>query len=539
VGELYIGGEGVARGYQGRPELTAERFVPHPFSQQPGERLYRTGDLTRYRSDGTIEFLGRRDNQVKLRGFRIELGEIEEVLKEVPEVQDALVVVQELTAGEKRLLAYVVAEQDEVSVEQVRAHLRERLPDYMVPASITLLTAFPLNANGKIDRKALLELTAEQNASSDAIMLARDSVELRLVQIWEEVLNTRPISITEDFFSLGGHSLMIVAMMAQIRQHFNQQLSPAVIFQAGTVEKLAHLLRQRTDRASWTPIVPIQPHGTKPPFFCVHPGTGSIFSFLHLARHLGSERPFYGIQARGIDGEQEPLTRIEDMATCYIEALRLIQPEGPYYLGGHSLGGMIAFEMAHQLHAQGQEVAFLGVIDTTPPVIKVESVLQRDDTTELIEFMQVAARFFGIDLEITYEELHQLEPEQQLQLAQGLLHNHLLTTQGDISLLRNYLTVQRAHSKCMHYYQPRPYTGEVTLFRAATVHPYEYQDEYAAIFDDPLLGWGPFSAKPVEVHIVPGDHISMMVDPHVQTLAERLRNCLDRVQAQSGRASIG
>src|SRR5581483_9370011 len=201
-------------------ELTAERFVPHPFSQQPGERLYRTGDLTRYRSDGTIEFLGRRDNQVKLRGFRIELGEIEEVLKEVPEVQDALVVVQELTAGEKRLLAYVVAEQDEVSVEQVRAHLRERLPDYMVPASITLLTAFPLNANGKIDRKALLELTAEQNASSDAIMLARDSVELRLVQVWEEVLNTRPISITEDFFSLGGHSLMIVAMMAQIRQHF-------------------------------------------------------------------------------------------------------------------------------------------------------------------------------------------------------------------------------------------------------------------------------------------------------------------------------
>src|SRR5713226_1548702 len=364
-GELCIGGEGVARGYVNRPELTGEKFIADPFSRKPGARLYRTGDLARYRSDGGIEFLGRMDQQVKVQGFRIELGEIESVLNKHSSVRHAVVSVREEAPGDKRLVAYLVpASKGFPSPADLRQWLSDRLPEYMVPSAFVVLETLPLTPNGKVDRKKLPAPAQGKIEANACGTTPRDMLEQQLVKIWEKILGVRPVGLTDNFFELGGHSLISVRLSSEIKKLTGRSLPLATLFQTPTVGQLARILRRDGWSPQWQSLVPIQPGGSRPPLYCVHGGGGNVLFYRDLARHLGSDYPFYGLQCRGLDGNGNCLTRVEDMASAYLKEIRELQPEGPYYLGGFCMGGSIAFEMAQQLTKEGQRVALLAMFDS-------------------------------------------------------------------------------------------------------------------------------------------------------------------------------
>jgi len=527
-GELYIGGAGLARGYLNRPELTAQKFIANPLSQEPNARLYKTGDLARYQSDGNIEYLGRIDHQVKVRGFRIELGEIEAVLGQHLAVQETVVMVREDVPGNKRLVAYVVVNQTSApTVSQLHQFLKQKLPEYMIPSAIVKLEALPLTPNGKVDRRALLAPDTARPELQSAFIAPRDTLELQLAHIWEDVLNVRPIGVTDNFFTLGGHSLLAVRLIALLQQQFGQNLPLATLFLAPTIEHLASTLRQPTDERQWSPLVKFQPGGSKRPFFCV-PGTGgNVIYFYHLARHLGSDQPFYGLQARGLDGEQMPHTQVEEMAAYYIEALQTVQPQGPYFLGGHSFGSYVAFEMALQLLHQGQEVALLAILDSPAPLPtnkpgEVEH--DEDEARLLIDVAMTIEQLLGKKLSVSYEHLQPLAPNEQLNyILERLKTVNFFPPEAKLAQLRGLVQVVKANHQT-HYVPHEVYPNQITVFPASE-----------QLWDNPTMGWDKVSSEPVETYSVPGDHMTMVTEPHVQVLAEKLRACLDKAQADDER----
>ena len=372
AGELYTGGDGLARGYWNRPELTGEKFVLHQFTPDgPCQYLYRTGDMARYLPDGAIEFLGRKDDQIKIRGFRVELGEIEAALAKHSGVRECAVKSLGARAGETRLVAYFTsASKRHLKTNQLRAFLEERLPEYMVPSTFVQMEALPLTRNGKIDRHALPEPDRGRPDTGKKYASPRDAVELELTKIWESVLGVEPIGIEDRFFDLGGHSLLAVRVVARIEKAFGKKLPLVAIFVAPTIEKLAARIRDemRGDgTAPETSVVALQPKGARPPIFFVHGAGGGMFwGYVNLARRLGSDQPSFGLSSRGLDGRAEFGT-IEEMAAQYINDLRAVQPRGPYYLGGYCFGGNVAYEMARQLDAQGEKVALLALLNCAPP----------------------------------------------------------------------------------------------------------------------------------------------------------------------------
>ena len=364
AGEIHIGGAGVARGYLNRPELTAERFIASPFVD--GDRLYRTGDLGRYRHDGTIEFLGRNDFQVKIRGFRIEPGEIEARLAEHPGVREAVVLPREDAPGDKRLVAYTTTRPDSAppGAGALRAHLAASLPEYMVPAAYVALDAWPLTANGKLDRQAL-------PAPDSSAFAARGyeppvgETEERLARIWADVLKLERIGRRDNFFELGGHSLLGIRLMFEIRRAFGKTLAVGVLFSQPTVAGLAHDLERGVEVSEFMSVVPIGTRQAGTPIFMID------LIERDLARHLGRRYSVYGLTfglaAAGSGQNAHRPQNIENFSTHYIGQMRSVQPRGPYRLIGHSLGGLIAYEMACELAEAGETVEFLGLLDCEAP----------------------------------------------------------------------------------------------------------------------------------------------------------------------------
>ena len=324
-GELHIGGKSLARGYLNRPDLTQLKFIPNPFSQEANARLYKTGDLARYLPDGNIEFLGRIDKQVKIRGFRIELGEIEAALLQYPGIRETVVVAREDTPGNPRLVAYIVeAPQQPVSLSDLNSFLQQQLPSYMVPSAVVPLQTLPLTPNGKVDLRALPEPTA---ITEESVYVApRTPLEETLATIWAEVLEMPRVSIQDSFFELGGHSLQAIQTMARIMNELGVELPLSSLFQAPTVEAMAQQLVHAGAKSPWTPLVPLQASGTKRPFFAIHGGHGEVLFYQALAEQLGKDQPFYALRAIGNDYPEMAHTDIEEMAACYIEAIRKVQP---------------------------------------------------------------------------------------------------------------------------------------------------------------------------------------------------------------------
>ncbi len=382
AGELYIGGPGVTRGYLDRPELTDRRFVPNTIRPELGARLYRTGDLVRYAPDGTLLYLGRNDFQVKIRGYRVELGEIEAAIRAHEGVDDVVVTARG-DGAEKRLVAYVVTNLRFDGEQALKQGLEERLPQFMVPALFVRLPALPLNSNGKIDRAALPP-PEETPLPAREYVAPRDELERRLCEIWEDALGVNRVGLRDSFFDLGGHSVVAVKLSNEVYRSFGVRLPLATLFECPTVEtfarRLAKLAQRSPDGADperWSTLVKIQPRGTLPPFFCVAGVGGNPMNLRHLAAALGSEQPFYGLQFRGVDGKHVPHRRIRDMAQEFLADVKRVQPEGPYYLGGYSAGGLAAYVMARLLHDVGERVGLVVFFDTLNPIMQPWSLRER------------------------------------------------------------------------------------------------------------------------------------------------------------------
>lgn len=521
-GELFIGGKSVAQGYLGRPDLTAERFVPDPFSTEPGATFYRTGDIVRFLPGGMLEFLGRRDNQVKIRGYRIELGEIEALMLTYPGVRDAVVVVNESLSGEKRLVAYVVPQEGvEVAKEKIRATLKEQLPDYMLPASFSIIDEFPVTANGKVDRQALAQRRPITQSAAEKHIAPRDAIELQLAQLWERLLEVSPISVVDNFFQLGGHSLAGVRLMSQIQRLFGVDLPLSTLFEGATIAHLGDVLRQYEEHGAPRSLVEIQAGGTKPPLFCIHAAGGEVLCYMNLAHHLGADQPLYGLQSFEVHALREEGPSLVEMAAHYIKAIREIQPEAPYYLCGWSMGGVIAFEMARQLEEQGDAVAFLGLIDSYLPLV-AEDLDERALLTQFINDLVGGADTTFVQ---SYADMPDVSPEVQMEyLLQEVQRANILPRGVDLAYIRRLFSTFKKNRTAFSQYPIQSYGGCVSLFQASTFS----QGEQVEI----THGWNRYVAHIETTHTLPGDHYSILRDPHVGLLAQHIQRSLQACAIQ-------
>ncbi len=549
-GELYLAGVGVARGYLNRPTETAERFLPDPFAARPGERMFRTGDLARRRADGEIEFLGRTDHQVKVRGFRVEPGEVEAALLARLGVRGAVVVARPDAAGGARLDAYAVVEG--TTREGLLAGLKAQLPRHMVPATLTLLDALPLTPSGKVDRDALP--APGPLASGDREYVApRDDREAGLVAIWEDVLGLSPISVTDNFFDLGGHSLLAIRLLARVEARFGRRLPLSSLFLGATPADLALLLKEAPARvgSARSPLVPIQPSGPGTPLFCVHPAGGIVYCFGDLAREMGNDRPFLALEAAGLDGEAEPEATLSDLAARYVSAIVEAHPEGPYHLGGWSLGGLVAFEMARQLLENGREVGVLALIDAqAPPADRRRDAKTRElavrlrtlgegvealgliesveDAEALAEVAEELASGFGGDVGRMFDHLRAMPAEAQREtILKAFGIDRVYHQEAGPERVERLWKVLRANFLAGARYDPSGvYPGRVTLFRAGV----RAADRRA----DPSMGWSRLAGGGVSVVDVPGDHASILAAPGVRMLAKGLRAAIQTAEGPGG-----
>jgi len=486
-GELHIGGVGVAQGYLNHPQLTAQKFIRDIFSDDPTARMYKTGDLARYLPNGEIEFVGRRDNQVKIRGFRVEPGEIESVLAKHPGVTDAAIVLRQDSTGNKRLVGYVVRTHERVTESELRSQVQGQLPEYMVPSEFVFLKAMPLTPNGKIDRRTLATLASEDQASSSEIV--NDPLQKQLRQIWEELLGRRGIGVRDNFFELGGHSLLAARLMHRLTEIHGKSLPLAVLLEAPTIEKLAVVLRGDVSK-HWSSLVAIQSEGSKPPFFCVHGVGGNVVGFQELAKRMKPDFPFYGLQSQGLDGTSKLYTTIESMAEHYLREIRRVQPHGPYHVGGFSMGGLVAYEIAHQLVAAGEEVGLVVLFDTYASHPKSVNESLKD-----------------LLLHPTWTHVKKLPSE---------VRKKVRRTWNAIRLPEYLKKVGRANAQAAEQYVISPYEGKAILLRAGDTW---------RVADDPYAAWSQYVKNLETIHIR-GTHMEILREPNVSSLAEKLKACI-------------
>lgn len=502
-GHLHIGGLGLALGYWGDEEKTARAFVSHP---RTGERLYRTGDLGRYLPDGKLEFLGRADHQVKIQGHRIELGEIEHALLSHPGVQAAAVLAQGEHADRRLVGFYAAAPGHGVDSAALQAHLRARLPAHMVPQQLTGLPELPLSANGKVDRAALQQQALKPAADPPpAHQAPRTPLETQLAQIWQGVLGAAAIGVHDDFFALGGQSFAAIQVMTRIAQQLGRRLPLGELLRGRTIANLAHSVEQA---ARWSPVVRIREAAAGEPLFLVHPAGGNVLCYWPLAQRL--QRPVHGLQAAGLDGEREPIDDLPAMAALYLQALREVQPQGPYHLGGWSSGGLVAFEMARQLEAAGETVRQLILVDTPSPWPLALAATAVDEATLLRWFVQDMAPAAALAARGRRCE--------SLDQAVALIDEHRRDADAlTLAQIEPVWRVFRATLKASQAYRGGRVRSAITVAKASE----QRVDEFALHPDRhaPDWGWSRFTEGGVQPQAVPGDHYAMWQGAGLDLLA--------------------
>nr|AYN44243.1 nonribosomal peptide synthetase [Cloning vector H69C977B_s05]AYN44279.1 nonribosomal peptide synthetase [Cloning vector H69C977B_s11]AYN44303.1 nonribosomal peptide synthetase [Cloning vector H69C977B_s15] len=538
-GELYLSGPGLARGYLNRPELTDSRFIEHSFPGGPRLRMYRTGDVVRRQVDGTILFTGRADRQVKLRGYRIELGEVEAALARHPAVREAVALVRG-TSGDARLVAFVVlkagAKPPEAS--ELRGFVAQQLAAHMVPGQFVLLEELPHAPNGKVDFRALgaMELAEERVTSQGGI--PRDAMELELVRLFEEILGVRSVGIHDSFFELGGHSLLALKLKLVVEQRLKRPLPLVSLFRNPSPAQLAELLRSGTSAVS--PLVPLTPSARallasepagsgarRPPTLFLVPGGGSTpFYLLSLARHLEGYAVF-GLQPRGLDGEAPPFEKLEDMAAWYADALLSVQPEGPYFVGGHSMGGQIAYEIAQQLQARGHEIGVVALLDALAPLPEATRPMGEGwDTSQwLVHLAGVMEAFFNVKIGLGLSEVRAMGDAERLDAFVVRLQSAgVLPAGAQPSHVMGILNVTRALD-AMNYQPRRRQPVPLAVFRAEDRYG-PTSPELDALFADGTLGWNRLTQGSSMAYRVPGSHLTLIREPHVGVLARHLLTLL-------------
>ena len=506
VGELYIGGTGVGRGYLNRPELTAARFVADPFSAVPGARMYKTGDLGRWLADGSIEYLGRNDFQVKLRGFRIELGEIEASLAGCVGVREAVVVAREEAGGDKRLVAYVVAEPGAVlAPAQLRAILAQALPEYMVPSAFVELEALPLTPNGKLDRRALPAPDREAVVAR-AYAAPQGAVEEALASIWQELLGLEKVGRQDHFFELGGNSISAVRMVSRMQLLLGLKVPLSEIFRNSCFADYARVIVQNVDTWSGvSALVPIRNSGDNSPLFFVHQGGGKIGYVAKLAQWISADVPIFAFAAKGFSPSEQPLASVEEMAGLYVSELLKTNPEKRIRLLGYSFGGIIAYEMAQMLSLRGYQVDFLGLIDTFPNA--------EPDNPELTE-AEVARALLtnGINSNDLPPNIKKMEKSEIIEYAKS---KNIIATDIDNDFIERNIAVIYSMKKAASTYLIKPGRVCPTIFSARN---YENISSEAT--------WRKLIGELMYVKHVSGDHSTIMEGKNLSDLGESINFCV-------------
>jgi amino acid adenylation domain-containing protein len=503
-GELYLGGDGLADGYLRNPALTAARFVDDPFTKRPeGSRLYKTGDLARYRSDGSIECLGRNDDQIKLRGYRIEPEEIRAALTRSPAIRDAVAVLNTSPTGDSRIVAYLISRNgNRPGADELRTFLRQRLPEYMIPANFVFLESFPLNSNGKIDRRALPipPVPFAGAAGSEPT----DPIEEQLIGIYRSVLGVSDIGVNDDFFDLGGHSLTAAQLFREINVSFNLDLPLATLFHAPTVRRLGDLIRDAEDGQMSAPVVQIQPNGSQTPLYCIGEVSGEVIVFRRLAQELGPDQPLFGLQPFRLLGSHPT---VQQLASAYIHELRLRGESRPFCLMGYSFGGLVAVEMARQLKRSGIAPPLVVLIDAGYPA----GCRQNEPWSQKVRRYKYLWHAIGNGGGLRYLLA-------RVKYGITRMAHRATTTVGVPLPARGVKDVTALQEMAAESYRIKSYSGPVYLFRA------ESQQEFLAGGDD--LGWTGVLSNLV-VAEVPGDHGTINTGSNLKILAGKLRECLN------------
>jgi thioesterase domain-containing protein/acyl carrier protein len=443
-------------------------------------------------------------------------------------VAEAVVVARGDGRGSQELVAYVVPETGEtVTVGDLRQVLQAKLPAYMVPGHVVFLETMPRTPNGKIDRRALPQPAAGRAQSGAPYVPPRTATEATLAAIWQEILKVETIGVQDHFFDLGGHSLLAIQLMAGVHQRLGRAIPLVTLYERPTIEHMAEVLeRYQGGPTAWTPLQPLQTSGTKPPFFAM-PGTGMTrYGFQPLAQALGSDQPFYALQAPGSDNRQPPFNNIPDLAAHYVEAIRSVQPSGPYYLGGHSFGGLAAFEAARILGAQGAEVALLVIMDMVAPVYEWPSEWNDHELQPFIETFKGIEQRFGVTLPVSAADLAATAPDERLEFCwQQLQVAGLLPPGADVSLIKQVIAFQQASNEALRTYprQAQPTDQALVLLRATETDGISFPRRLPALDAAADMGWGRLVTGHIAVHSVPGDHFSMLTEANAAAMAEQLR----------------
>jgi amino acid adenylation domain-containing protein len=518
-GELCIAGVGLARGYFNRPELTAQKFMEVELFGQV-ERIYKTGDLARWKDDGNLEYLGRIDEQVKLRGFRIELGEIESLLLQHPSVNEAVVILYQ-TESNQSLIAYVTGIDHDFSSD-LKKYLKSSLPDYMIPAQIVVLEKLPLTPNGKIDRKAL---PAPNVGVAGLYAAPRNEVEAQLSQLWSAVLERQEISIHDNFFDLGGHSLLVIKLLNLMQEMFGQKLTLSSLFQNPTIAQLAEQLGHKEVQKAHPDLLLIQSQGNANPLFCVPGANGHGFYFQDLAINL-ENHPVYSLETPGRNGTSNVPDSVEAHASQLIDLLRQQQPQGPYILAGYSSGCAVAFEIASQLEQQGDKVSLVAILDAGL-VSHPEYLINRTEIDWIWQLLQRIEAVKGASLGLEYADLAaQSDDQARWDLAAEFLYKkNVLPEHSSLALLKTNMQVMKQLTINYANYRPsHQISAPIVLFRAAEVYEIVLKEiRTISNYDLPDWGWQAYTQNPVKVISVPGNHGRMLYEPHVKTLASHLR----------------
>jgi amino acid adenylation domain-containing protein len=524
IGEIAIRSRYLSPGYWRRPDLTRAKFLPDPEGGE--ERIYLTGDLGRMASDGCLSHLGRKDFQVKIRGYRVEVGEIEMALSDVEGVQEVVVVARGGNSGDQRLVAYFVAGRKPApTVSALRRALAEKLPDYMVPSAFVMLDALPLTGTGKVNLSALPEDSPTRPELENTLTAPRDSLELRLTTLWEKVLEIHPIGITDNFFDLGGHSLLAVRLFTEIDRIFGRKLPLVTLLRAPTIEQLASILRSEGEPVSSSSLVAIQPNGDKPPFFCVYAHDRNTLRFRDLAQRLAPDQPFYGLILE-LDRHLLRHDRVGDFASHYIQQIRALQSEGPYFLGGYCAGAKIALEIAHQLHGENHKVALLAVIDAyAPGYLKLRPWMERSKNR--VRYHWDNLRRLGVKDKLDYVvekgKIALARIERSVKKIVGRASRTIrFSAAPDLLELQQEEEVPADGRRLSRNYPRKAYPGRITVLA-----PTEGLDSY---YHDLHMGWESWAAGELEIHEVPGKFSSIIVEPSIRFLAQQLRDSLDKAR---------
>ncbi|OQY91411.1 MAG: hypothetical protein B6D39_06985 [Anaerolineae bacterium UTCFX2] len=525
IGEILVRSRHLSPGYWRLPSLTAEKFVTDP--KDPEWRIFHTGDLGMIRADGSLEHLGRKDSQIKIRGFRVDPAIIEAVLQQYPGVENSAVIARELkhAADNKQLVAYIELSADKtISKKELREYLSGQLPDYFVPPIIVFLDKLPLTPTGKVNRGALPEPERVGQAQENVYIAPRDSIELQLAAIWEKVLKTKPIGVRDDYFELGGNSLLAAQLFAQIEKAFGKKLPLATLFQAATIEEQANVLKQDDWVPNWSSLVALRAGGTRPPIFLAAPVGGNVLSYRDLMMRLNKSIPCYGLQALGLDGVQTVHRNVNEIAAHYVTEVLKVDPDGPYYLAGSSFGGLVAYEMAQRLHDLGKPVAMVIMFDAYGPGYprrlpstsrlrrKLFKYLRRVDThLSNLRYTDWQGRMAYMRVKV---------PKLTNRISRRL-RNKIDQTLHPVP--RQLQRVQSAHmgaakKRKRHMREPRRFGGRLVLFRA--------EKQPLGIYPDPKLGWGAVVGEDIEVFEIPGHHTSIIYEPRVHLLTEHLNRVL-------------